>query len=202
MSPVTPGLYSPPFITETDEPSPWLDCTWSSGLMLANKATATATHPNGRYPGTRAEREALRAASGDRTGGSSLYDLRLGVVKRYRWTYSLLPITWSTLMARMKAGHGANVQGLYSKLPAHFQRWDPHFATLGSRSTHAMYIQGHDRPGYQHIDPKTGLLLDFYLCDPLGRGTYKGEWIPVGAIKAFTSGLGYFGVVTVAQGSK
>lgn len=194
------ALYSPVFVTETDEPN-WTDCTWSSGLMFANKAKADAGHPNGPYPATRMEREALRVASGDRTGGSSLYDLRLGISNRYHWTFALTAISWASFMARMKRGDGAVGQGLYSTLPAHWQRWDTHFASTGSRSYHAMYFQGHDRAGNQHIGPD-GVLTDLFVMDPLGRGTYRGEWIPVSAAKKFLNSLGYWGTCTVIQGSK
>lgn len=196
------ALYSPAFVTETDEPSPWTDCTWSSGLMFANKATATAAHPHGIYPATRAEREALRVASGDRTGGSSLYDLRLGIVRRYDWTFTLNWFSWASFMLRMKRGDGAVVQGLYSSLPSHYQRWDRAFAAKGSRSAHAMYFQGHDRAGNQHINASTGMLKDLFVCDPLGRGTYRGEWIPVADAKKYANSMGYWGVCTIPQGSR
>lgn len=195
-------LYSPAFVTETDEPPPWTDCTWSSGLMFANKATATAARLHGMYPATRAEREALRAASGDRTGGSSLYDLRLGIERRYGWTFSLIAISWSSFILRMKRGDGAIVQGLYSALPSHYQRWDRNFAAKGPRSAHAMYFQGHDRAGNQHIDPSTGVLTDLFVCDPLGRGTYRGEWIPASDVRRYSLAIGYCGIATVMQGSR
>jgi len=72
--------YSPPFVTETDQPAPWLDCSWASALMLANMATL------GKYPTTRNERQELRNASGDHFGGSNLHDVAIGIQVRYGWT--------------------------------------------------------------------------------------------------------------------
>lgn len=191
---MTIDFFSPRFVTETDEPSPWTDCTFCAGLMFANKAG------KGKYPYDRPEREALRKASGDTVGGASLYDLRRGIERRYGWTFPLTVITWQTFLARMARGDGAVGQGLYSKLSYAHQRWDRNFAAKGSKSTHAMYFQGHDRGDNQHLDAK-GLPLDLFVCDPLGRGTtYRGEWFSRDECKRFFDGLSYFGVATVMQG--
>ena len=196
--------FSPKFVTETDQPPPWLDCTWASGLMLANMASL------GKYPATRAERRALRNDSTDHLGGSGLHDLARGLQVRYHWTISADGLSWPTLLAELGNGSGAIVQGIYADLPKHYQRWDTQFAAKGRLSTHAAYAQGHDRGGNYHRDAQ-GNLTDIFWCDPLGRhdvGTpaadqYRGEWMPVAALHSFMRGLAGDGdlfTATVAQG--
>lgn len=195
-----PKLYSPIFVTETNEPSPWTDCAWASALMLVNKASANSVYPHGKYPATREEREALREASGDRTGGSTFYDVRRGIQKRYEWTLPLTSISELSLRVRLSRGDGAIVAGLYSELPKHYQRWDRKFAAKGDRSTHSVYVQGHDRAGNQHLDGPNGLVKDIFWCDPLGRGTYRGEWMPWENLMIYAIGMGNLGVATMGQG--
>ncbi len=186
----TENPYSPPFTTETDEPPPWTDCTWASGLMFANKGD------RGGHPNTRAEREALRKASRDNFAGSTLQDLSHGLLARYGWGLGGIRVSEASLLARLKRGDGAVVQGNYHLLTRHFQRWDVRFAAR-SRALHAAYVQGHDRGGNWHVGPN-GVLRDVFWCDPLGRsprGTpadeaYRGEWMPVPVLLRFLSGLG------------
>jgi hypothetical protein len=182
-----PKPFSPRFITETDE-RVWNDCTWCSGLMLANKAT------RGKYPSTRLEREALRTASGDHTGGSNLNDLRLGIEIRYKWNLKLDYPSWDELRLRLARGDGVLAQGLYNRLPEQFQRWDRNFANKPFPA-HAVYVQGHDRGGNFHLGPD-GQPRDVFWNDPLGRspsGTpaakrYRGEWMPIRVFEEFLLG--------------
>lgn len=200
------GLFSPKFVTETDEPSPWNDCSWASALMVANKASL------GKYPTTRQERELLRDASNDHLGGSNLGDVQRGIHNRYGWALDITHPTWHELLLRLARGDGAETQGLYSRLTPHFQRWDPHFASKGNASAHATYVQGHDRGGNFHLD-RNGIPTEVFWCDPLGRsapGTpaakrYRGEWMPVAVLHAFVNGLASDSgllVATVRQGSQ
>jgi len=161
---------TPVFVTETDEKY-WTDCSWCSALMLANEATLN------KYPATRAEREALRAASGDLVGGSNLNDVDRGTKARYGFVFRRAPLTWSAFIVELAPDSGALLQGLYSRLPAHYIRWDPKFAAKGNDSAHAVYIE-------RHRDGK------LWWMDPLGRGTYKGEYIEEGIVKAYALGLG------------
>lgn len=174
--------YCPPFVTETDEAT-WTDCQWAAGLMLALKAS------HGAMPATRAEREALREASGDYMGGSSLADLNRGLRTRYGRGVALNRISAASLEKRLVRGDGADVNLLYARLPDHWTRWDRHFAAKGSRSAHAAYVQAEDRGGNVHLTP-SGRLHDVFWQDPLGRspaGTdphdrYRGEWLPFEAL--------------------
>lgn len=191
-----PKLWSPPLITETDEPSPWTDCTWSAGLMLWSKATL------GKVPATRVEREALRVASGDTIGGSSLYDLRLGIKRRYGHDVSLAPFSGASARIRLARGDGIVLQGIYAALPSHYTRWDTAFAAKGSESTHAVYLQGHDRAGYQHLD-SNGLVVDVLILDPLAPHGYGGEWLPWKAAVAYANAFWnsiYLSAMSLAQG--
>lgn len=175
----------PVHVTETDEPGPWTDCTWAAGLDLAQKAT------NGETPATRDEREALRRASGDATGGSSIDDLSRGTMARYGWPCPRFDGTEAELKAALASGSGALVQGLYSRLPAHHQRWDRKFAGKGQKSGHAAYVQD-----YRESDDT---VLWF---DPLARGSdahpWQGERLPWVALMRFLFGLTF--TVVMAEG--
>lgn len=172
-------------VTETDEPGPWTDCTWAAGLDLAQKATS------GAVPATRDEREALRRASGDATGGSRIEDLSRGTQVRYGWPCPRFDGTQAELRAALASGAGALVQGLYARLPAHFQRWDVKFAAKGQKSGHAAYVED-----YRASDDT---ILWF---DPLARGSdahpWQGERLPWAALMRFLFGLSY--VVVMREG--
>jgi hypothetical protein len=158
--------------------------------MLANMGSM------GDYPATRAERELLRKASGDHTGGSTLQDLSHATLRRYGWALGGIRVSEASLLARLGRGDGAAVQGSYRLLPSHFQRWDRSFAAK-MRPLHAAYVQGHDRGGNYHRNSR-GVIVDVFWCDPLGRspaGTpaakrYRGEWMPVPVLLRFLSALG------------
>ena len=176
-----PG-YRPAFVTETDT-RPWTDCLWASGAMLLDKWT------NGDVTVTRQQ---LRAASGDMHGGSQFRDMKIAFAK-YGFNLKFSPdggerLTWSQLLHRLAHGAGAVVLGDDHKLPRWFGRWDYGFwKKKGKKDNHAVYIERYDR---QH-----GRV---WLMDPLGRDGWKGEWIPVSAIKRFawTRGGAVFAAVT------
>lgn len=168
--PAPSGSYRPAFVTETDE-IVWTDCLWSASTMFLDAWTRGALV---------ADREALRAASGDLTGGSSLGDLRRGAAAyaglEVRWSpYGGDPLDWTELLDRLAHGGAAVVLGWYSALPAHYTRWDPRFAGRGEgASGHSLFVTD-----YQ---PATDSL---WLMDPLGRGDYVGEWIAASDLRRF-----------------
>ncbi|MEO5965798.1 MAG: hypothetical protein ABIR11_10065, partial [Candidatus Limnocylindrales bacterium] len=163
-----PG-YRPTFVTETDT-RPWTDCLWSSGAMLLDKWT------NG---DVRVTREALRAASGDPFGGSSLDDMQVAF-KHYGFDLQFSPdggtrVTWGQLLYRLAHGAGAVLLGDDSKLPRWYGRWDYGFwKGKGKDDNHAVYIEAYDR--------KRGRV---WLMDPLGRGDWKGEWNSTFSLRKF-----------------
>lgn len=138
--------YVTPFVTQTDEPRPWIDCTWSAALMLALKATA------GGVPATRAEREALRSASGDLVGGSTWRNTQAGFAARYGERAELVSARL-TALTRLGAGWGASVGVTYGDLPIHLRRWSPFFT-----GGHRVYLED-----YHTADGTVRWL------DPLGR---------------------------------
>lgn len=162
--------YRPAFVTETDT-RPWKDCLWASGAMLLDKWT------NG---DVRVTRQALRAASGDFSGGSQFRDLTRAFAK-YGFALQWSPdggmrLTWNQLLAKLEKGAGAVVLGDDHKLPAWFGRWDYGFwKNTGKKDNHAVYIERYDRAHGR-----------VWLMDPLGRGDWQGEWISVWAIRRFT----------------
>ena len=163
-----PG-YHPTFVTER-EAGPWEDCAWAAAAMLLDKWTNGVAAVG---------RERLRALSKDKTGGSSFYDIQrsfAGLGLQLRWSPSGGDrITWPRLLDRLNRGSGAILLGDYGKLPRRYGRWDPTFwRRTGPLDDHALYLDAYDR--------KTRRIL---VMDPLAPAGWRGEWIPVSALKKF-----------------
>ena len=162
---------APEFVTETDE-RPWRDCLWASAAMLLDKWTngdVSVTH------------QRLRNLSGDDDGGSSLEDLRVAFRRLgFRVELDGGRRRDDDLARRCcgacRPGGGAVVLGDYGQLPRWYGRWDYRFwngkGTSGN-DNHAVYVE--------RYDPRRGVV---WLMDPLGRGDYDGEWLPIGALAA------------------
>ena len=176
-----PG-YKPEFVTQTDQ-RPFIDCLWSSGAMLLDKWT------NGEV---RVTHQRLRAASGDRSGGSQFRDMRVAF-RKLGFGFKYSPdggdaMTWSQLLTRLGKGAGAIVLGDDHDLPRWFGRWDYAFwKKKGKKDNHAVYVERYDR--------KRGRV---WLMDPLARGPWQGEWISVWALQRFawTQGGAVFAATT------
>jgi hypothetical protein len=127
-----------------------------------------------------ADREALRLASGDTVGGSNLNDLQRGVAAYAGIDLRFSPyggdrLGWAEFLDRLAQGGGAVVLGWYSLLPDRYTRWDRAFAAKGTgASGHAMFVTDY-RPSTDQL----------WLMDPLGRGDYRGEWIPAPDLRRF-----------------
>lgn len=181
-----PG-YRPAFVTELGG-GPVIDCLWASGSMLLDKWTA------GRVT---ASRQKLRALSGDRRGGSSLDDLqrayaRLGIGLRYSPDGGA-PIGWHALLRRLASGAGAVILGDDGDLPFSYARWDYGFwKKTGADDNHALYVE--------RYDARHGRL---WVMDPLARGKWNGQWMPVWALERFAwrtrGGLLYAAVTPTAR---
>jgi len=147
---------------------------WAAGQMLLDKWThGQVWVSQGR----------LRRASGDRKGGSSLYELSRGVARLTGIQLRSSPglgdsMTWWQLLDRLEHGGGAVLIGEYRRLPAHFTRWNQSFARK-RRSSHAVYIERYDRAHGR-----------VWLMDPLAVGDYPGEWIGVAALHRYASFMG------------
>jgi hypothetical protein len=84
-------------------------------------------------------------------------------------------MTWRGLLARLKSGAGAVVLGDYGKLPRWYGRWDRPFWNGKSKTdNHAVYVE--------RYDAKRGRV---WMMDPLGRGSYAGEWISAWSLYRF-----------------
>jgi hypothetical protein len=157
------------FVTETDV-RPWRDCLWASASMLLDKWT------NGEL---RVSHERLRRLSGDLQGGSSFAAMRVAF-RRLGFDIPLTAggdstMTWQGLLARLRSGAGAVVLGDYSKLPRWYGRWDRRFWNgKGKTDNHAVYVE--------RYDAKRGRV---WMMDPLGRGSYAGEWISTWSLYRF-----------------
>jgi hypothetical protein len=157
------------FVTETDV-RPWRDCLWASASMLLDKWT------NGKLL---VAHERLRRLSGDQHGGSSFAEMQVAF-RRLGFDIPLSAggdstMTWSGLLARLRAGAGAVVLGDYGQLPRWYGRWDRRFWNgKGKTDNHAVYLE--------RYDAKRGRV---WMMDPLGRGSYAGEWISTASLYRF-----------------
>lgn len=170
-------MYIPHFVTETDE-THWTDCTWASAVMFIDAWTLGQVI---------VDRERLRAASGDTIGGSNLGDVARGIDALLPNLPSLYrPTTWTAAdVVNYLQNNGTIIaQGLYSSIryisSGRYVRWDPTFATKGSNSGHAVHVTG-----YKIVDN----VRYVFWQDPLGRGTYKGEWVPLTVLVTFLNSL-------------
>jgi hypothetical protein len=171
-----PG-YTPRFVTQTDEAPPWDDCLWASAAMLLDKWT------HGRI---QVDRQRLRRASGDFTAGSSFADLGRAVSRMYGWRPRSSPsggdrMTWNDLLQRLADGGGAIVAGDYRRLGYPYIRWSLSYALNPRAAGHAMYIESYD-----------AVRERLWLMDPLGRGSYRGEWVAASRIHSFVWKSGKF----------
>lgn len=168
----------PALETETNVESPWHDCTPAAGSMLVDWYTAGAKHPT---------HQALRAASGvPISEGMGLGPLRQAVlaVTGIRLVVPQAPdnqrTTWVQFVAKIRAGQGAVLQGLYAALPLAIREKasDPSYK-LG----HAVYI-GPEDTSYA------------WLMDPLARDApghdYIGDPISFAALAPFAQRFVYY----------
>lgn len=157
---------TPKAISEWNDPDGRTDdCGWRSTTMVANKASL------GAYPATQAESERLGA------GASTIDDNNAALGRVYGFTGTALTgVTWAEFTGKLQAGFGAVLQGYYSALPRHFQRFDRAFAAKGIASYHAVYVER----------SPTGTI---WWIDPLFHGEpgYSGEVIPVSALAAYAT---------------
>ena len=96
------------FITQTDEPPPWIDCSWATLTMGLYFWT------NGRVL---ADKDKLRAASGDKVGGSNFSDHRRALDKLYELTmpkfspWGGTKLTANQAWELLKQGYGLHING-------------------------------------------------------------------------------------------
>lgn len=149
------------------QPGAWIDCTWDSGVEFVR-----LTHDKS-IPATHAEGDALRKASGDLVGGSSIGDLRRGIKARYGYTAPAAISGFAALWRAMEPGTAAVVQGSMSAFgPSHrLSRFDPNFD--GGHAIAAMRLDTTDRA---------------WWCDPEApAGAYRGEWVTKAELSRFVN---------------
>lgn len=171
------SVYIPVLVSEREPRPPWTDCTWCSGVMLANGAAGTTW-----YPPTRAEYEALRAASGDLIGGSTITDLTRGMLTRYGWAGRVVD-TW-TQICTVPIGTVLAIQGSMGAIGAHYRRWDSSFT--GAHCA-AVVRTGQD---------------SWWWLDPLAPAGYPGEPIPLLTLRAYFTGLAGAEAMTAPTSSR
>lgn len=179
--------YRPPFITETDE-ARWDDCTVASTLMATAAATLgeTVSKPDWSHlnkQGLKWRREAIRneLPADKQTGPTSMADMRYAFGRFFPWLpaipfYDEQRNTWSEFKAALLSGSVCVLQGNPNKVKntkSGLRRW-----TNNDDYQHAIYV---DR-----ARTKKDGSVEFWVMDPLGSGTYKGQWIPEVELKQFT----------------
>jgi hypothetical protein len=171
--PVKIGGYTHSHVTEREvahqspcgfDDNKWEDCTFVAGLEWW-RATG---HPN--VPATHLEAEHLRCAAGEApTGGTSIPDLKRGILARYD---SATPAARFAKGLRLRPGEVAVVQGLMGALSSHWRRWDAGFT--GKHATVVFYDS----------------LTTVWWCDPLApEGTYQGERMTYTDLDKYTGGF-------------
>lgn len=188
---IEPGSYRPPFVTETDE-ARWDDCGPCSFLMLAATWTLGEVlhRPNGDHWNLKRLRERLRNhLPADRQAGyTDMGDARAYL--KAEWPFLDLPLSrgdWWGILADLRSGEYAAVaQGNPSGAPADspLRRW-----TGNDDFGHFIYL---DR-----ADPDRGI----FVMDPLGRGDYRGQWVPTSHVRDYAKD-GVVSVVLVPRGGE
>ncbi len=172
-------VYVPRFETQTDQgaPLPWTNCTFAAVAMLVDWWT---------WGARRTSDVALRAASGvpvDR--GANFATVRRGALAAVGLDLRFSEpdgsgnanLTWAQLREHLASGGAAAVAGDYAALGRHrtmaglpTDRWQP-----GGRFGHAALALDYRPDG-------DGSVL---FMDPLGRGGYAGDRIPLVALWEF-----------------
>ncbi len=193
-----PDLYTPPHITEVWGETQFVDCTWASGYGLIDIwTTGAATRDRDWWPyGQRrlkATREALRDASGDLVGGSTLEDLARGVA-----------VYWPQLPALRRTTDGSadlDFAGMWAALT---ERSSVLLQGNPSRITNMRSFlrtaQGDD--DYDHSILVIRARQDAALVDdPLRPARSRPRWVPREELRQFASrfhtpaGLPFYAIV-------
>jgi hypothetical protein len=136
--------FIPEICSEREPDSSWEDCTWATGVMLANFMLGEE-----RIPTTRDEYESLRFdATGVREGhgdGSNYGELETGLRRRYHFPVVRRGNGWEAALEAAPVGSAIALQVKYGALVAHLR-------ITGFLGTHSfLWIRD---------QPDSGLLLD------------------------------------------
>lgn len=171
-------VYLPRFETQTDQrvPTPWTNCTFAAGAMLVDHWT---------YGQRRTDDVTLRSKSGVPVSQGANFAalaraIRAALELDLRWSEpdasGNADISWAQLRDLLADGGGAAVAGAYGALARHrtvdgkaITRWQP-----GGTFGHAAFVADY-RPAERTV----------WWMDPLGRGDYVGDRIPLVALWDF-----------------
>lgn len=170
--------YVPKLISERQPVGPWTRCLESSVCMLTDKLSLGSRILNPRK---------LAAAIPGSANGTNVAENIAAIADVYP-DYPTEQIRASrntdTIESLLIAGYGFAIVGNYHAIPAHFQRWDPAFATHNPAG-HATYIQI-DGPKGRKWDSHTGKYV--WWMDPLATLGYPGEWMELAVMFGFLNG--------------
>lgn len=157
----------PRFVTETNIDPPWTGCAFASAAMWLE-----ATH------GRRVSWERIARHARSPQNGATIGEIAeaVGDILGRRVRYS--PgggdnLRWSAMVDRLRDGAGVVLFGSYGAIGEPYVRWDRRFAARDDDG-HAIYLDRLSADGER-----------VYVMDPLGRGGYDGEWVPLRRVAAF-----------------
>jgi hypothetical protein len=179
-----PNDYVPPQVTETWGEQQFNDCTWASGYALVDIwTTGAVTRDRNWRPFGQArlkgEREALREASGDLLGGSTLDDLARGIAAYWPDLPRLRRSTngggvgdFAAMWEALMGDESVLLQGNPSRIP--------------NQQSFLRTAQGND--DYDHSILVVRSREDAGLVmDPLRPWTAKPRWVPKAELRQFAS---------------
>lgn len=174
-------VYRPPFIKQLDGTA-----LGGSNCTVASSCMAAIRHMRGANPAGLAQwyptPKWIRAKMGDTSGGTTLAQNEAIFYKLYKIDFDVrYRATWATVVAEVKKGRGAVIQGSYQIF--HGTIYD---ASGTFRGNHAVYIN-------EFRYNSTKKRNEFLMYDPLAdgrRNLYHGPiWIPEATLKRFAANL-------------
>lgn len=156
------GFPRVPFVSQFDgSPFANANCTLASGAMLARLAFGIVTTGG-----------VLRTLQFDQDGGTDLHDLNTAVFRGYGVNFHVGGLLPSQLKSILEEGGAAVIQGMYGELPPPLQ------VQQHGAFPHAIFVDGYF--GGDSDTPPA-----YYILDPLGRGSYDGDWWPAEIVDDF-----------------
>jgi hypothetical protein len=166
--------YEPAFLTETNERY-WRDCAVISLFRMGAYAKPSTVVNN-------ANREAFEKTGGHVSETPTLYGHWDKQTKEYFGHTAAIPRTWEALKASLTGEARGVIAGQMGNLTPHLKRWSPRSAA--------------DAGHMVNIGPYDPATNQFWWVDPLGRGSYVGEWVSAADVLKFGWGYPYWRSVT------
>jgi hypothetical protein len=162
------------FVTETttaNAAGKYVMCTQMAAVMAANAA-------NPAIPATVAEGRRLYGLSAHVASGATTQVQLMAEIKA-AWDLTPKPAaSYGAALNALAAGSALIVAGDYGALPPNLYRWDVHYATYSKDPN----SRGHEAAVGPVSPTNAGMV---WWRDPLGHGSYVGEWVPWATVTKF-----------------